>query len=312
MNEHMAESTSLSTGAHPWRAALLFAAPAVGLLLGLIYCWFGVANRSIVFLYDHDMGPRVLDTRPFSPVTRSRYWMAGFVATGFIMVLVIGVNWLLGRLSRRYAAPAWWRVGLLATPPLLGGILWITMTCNRPTLPLGLALLTALVTLVGLALALQPAAWAARYPLDLMLLALDGGCLALLMTTLPGLAYVSDGFSIERPQWVWMLLGLLAVSAIGLSLSTVARWMLRRRLSVRGPGLPVLLVAAACCAYLVLPLFHHLFGTDGYFYITDMDNFFSRVLWVQGLSWAMTAALGWGVLELRRARFSGGSGAGTE
>jgi hypothetical protein len=132
------------------------------------------------------------------------------------------------------------------------------------------------------------------------------------MTMLPGLAYVSDGFSMERPIWVWMLLGLLGVSAIGLYLITVARWMLRRRLSSQGPDLPMLLVAAACCAYLVLPLVHHLFGTDGYFYITDMENFFSRVLWVQGLSWAVPAALGWLVIKLRRARFSSSSGARTE
>jgi hypothetical protein len=299
MSGYAGSARSERVRAHSWSAALLFAAPGAGLILGLVFYWFAVANRSVVFLYDHDMGPRVPDTSPFSPVTSSRYWMTGFVAGGMVMALTIAVNWLLGRLSRRYEAPAWWRVWLLAAPVLLVGIPAITMRCNAPTLPLGLALFTTLVALGGLALALQPASWAARRPLELALLALDGGCLALWMTTLPGLAYLPYWLTAQRWVWVWIGLASLGVGVVGLALNTGARLMLRHRLPARAPGLRALLVAAACCAYLGLPLVHYLFVTDGYFYITDMDNFFSRVWWVQALAWALPTALAWGVVAVR-------------
>jgi len=50
----------------PWLRALSFAAPITGLVLGLMVKWFALNNRYVTFLYHHDMGPRVPDTRPAS------------------------------------------------------------------------------------------------------------------------------------------------------------------------------------------------------------------------------------------------------
>ena len=44
------------------------------------YYWFAVANRYVIFLHAH------LDATPFDDVTRSRYWIAGLVASGIVMV----------------------------------------------------------------------------------------------------------------------------------------------------------------------------------------------------------------------------------
>ena len=99
------------TNPRPWRSALYHAVPIVALVAGLLYYWFAVANRHIVFLYYHDMGPVVPDTSPFSSATGSRYWMAGLVASGAVMMLHIVLNWLLGRLLGSYACPPWWRDG---------------------------------------------------------------------------------------------------------------------------------------------------------------------------------------------------------
>ena len=68
------------------------------LVLACFYYWFGIADRYIIFLYYHEMGPMVPDTSPFSAVTSSRYWMAGLVAGGIILVVNTAVIALFGRL----------------------------------------------------------------------------------------------------------------------------------------------------------------------------------------------------------------------
>jgi hypothetical protein len=44
-------------GSRPWLIALLYALGIDALVIGLFYFWFGVADRHLVFLYDHEMGP---------------------------------------------------------------------------------------------------------------------------------------------------------------------------------------------------------------------------------------------------------------
>ena len=72
--------TGLAGCPREWGTALLCAVPVSLLVLSLFYYWFAVADRFFIFLYYHDMGSVVPDTSPFSPVTSSRYWMAGLVA----------------------------------------------------------------------------------------------------------------------------------------------------------------------------------------------------------------------------------------
>ena len=88
-----------------WRVAAIHAIGASALVAGLYTYWFAVADRYIVFLYYHDMGPRAPDTSPFSAVTSSRYWMAGLVAGGAMMGVYVTANWLAGRLAASYAPP---------------------------------------------------------------------------------------------------------------------------------------------------------------------------------------------------------------
>lgn len=87
-----------------WWLALAHALPTTAGMLALLYYWFAIADRTIVFLYDHDIGPS-LDASPFSALTASRYWMAGLVAGAAVMALYILVNGLLGQLFMRYQTP---------------------------------------------------------------------------------------------------------------------------------------------------------------------------------------------------------------
>lgn len=169
------ETREVGNAARPAWLDTIAAAPIVLFVLGMyVYC-FGIANRYLVFLYDH------LGLSPFDVETRSRYWMAGFVTTGYVMVGYVSANWTLARLAAwrgwSYHPPSWHRVWRFCSAPLILGIPTITMTMSWPTLPPLDAVLSALAALLGLALALWPGELAARRPVDLLWLALDGATL---------------------------------------------------------------------------------------------------------------------------------------
>ena len=265
------------------------------LVLILFTYWFAVADRYRVFLYDHDMGPLYADTSAFSGVTSSRYWMAGLVAAGFVLVLYTAAAWFFGRSSARYRSPAGWLVWMLCVPALLMGIPAITMSANQPTLPLALALQTALVALVGLAFALAPGPLAAREPGELAWLVLDGGAMALIMSSAIGLEEMSRWLEDGAGWRVAMLLAIMLIGVAGLVCVTALRvW---RRTPV--PRARTLFIAGCTVAYLLLPLLHHTIGTNGYFYITDSDNFFAGNVVIQFLIWAGAGAMALAITTVR-------------
>ena len=287
-----------------WRGVLLHALPVVGVMLLWLTYWFAIANRYIVFLYNHDMGPLVPDTSPFSRVTSTRYWMAALVASGGVMVLYAGTNWLIakrarcaiGRVSPDYRPPAWWRVWLMATPLLLIGIPAITMTVNAPTLPPWNAAQVTLATLVGVGLALMPGKLAAERPGELMWLFADGIGMALIMLNLIHIEKVRVWLERGATAWLWMIVVALVAGLLCLLTMTVLGWWRRRPT----PSAMTLFIAALCIAYLLLPLTHHLLGTDGYFYISNSDNFFAQSVITQLLAWLITAGIALLLTKLRR------------
>jgi len=268
-------------GSRPWLTALLYAIGIDSLVIGLFYYWFGSADRHLVFLYDHEMGPFVPDTSPFSPVTSSRYWMAGLVAVGAVMVLYLLTNWILGRLSSGYGAPVWWRVWLLASPLLALSIPLITMTLNQPVMTPGIAAQTTIVMIAALALALSSGRLAVERPVDLIWLAFDGLGLMMVLVTLPGLQFLGRWLENGRFEYI---VGMTAGCCSGLAwlifMSVLRVW---RRRSI--PSSMELLLAGFAVSYLFLPLIHHLVFTDGYRYITDSENFFARNMLLQMAIW---------------------------
>jgi hypothetical protein len=279
-----------------WGLAGAFAAPISLFVLAVFFYWFAIADRYRIFLYYHDMGRFVPDTSPFSAVTSSRYWMAGLVVSGAVMLFYVAANGVLGRVSARYRSPAGWRVWLLCALLLALGIPLLTMTVNRPLLPLFNAAQVTFATLIGLALVLFPGAMAAAKPRDLAWLALDGVALMFVLTGLVGLQYVGRWLDAGAIWRVWMMMVVVAGGILGLLITTgLCVW---RRFSI--PSSAEVFAAGLCVAYLLMPLLHHLFFTDGYHYITDSDNFFARSFGLKILAWSMGAALAFGVTSLRR------------
>jgi hypothetical protein len=279
-----------------WRRAMASVGPICLLILGLFVYWFAIANRFFVFLYYHDMGPVVPDTTPFSPVTSSRYWMAGLVACGFVLVAYIVANWLLGRTRTGYRPATWWRVWLLCALPLLLAIPILTMTSNAPTLPLANAVQVVVATLTGLAFALVPGQMAAEHPGELAWLAADGWGLMLLLLPLAGLEHLPRWLAGGGTLWI---VAIAATTLLGLVwlfvLSVLRTW---RPTPV--PGGASMFIAGVTVAYLIMPAAHHLFGTDGYFYITNSNNFFTDTVVLQLGIWLLVAIVAVATAQLRR------------
>ena len=288
-----------------WLQALLHALPLMVLVFSLFYYWFAIVNRHVVFLYYHDMGSFVPSTSPFSRITASRYWMSGLVAGGFVMVLYVCANWLLGRLMKDYRAPVWWRVWIMAAPALFVTISLVTITVNEPTLPLAHALPTALAAVLAMALAIMPGKMAVERPWRLLLLLVDGSAMG---------AVISALSMIERVRWmlgrgtIWPMLlvgGILGGAMMLLVMMTALRvW---RRTS--NPTTWELFAAGLCVAYLFMPLLHHVGFTDGYYYVSDADNFFAKRWAFQIAAWLLAAMVAVGVTRLRGYLIMRGEGA---
>jgi hypothetical protein len=278
-----------------WRTAALHAAPISLSILALFYYWFAVGDRYAVFLYEH------LGATPFDEVTSSRYWMSGLVACGIVMVVYVGVNWLLGRISARrqrdYGPPAWQRVWGLCALPLTVGIPVITMSFNWPTLPLANSVACVAATLIGLALALSSGSWAAQRPVDLAWLALDALGLMPVLLLLRAVELPARGLSVPVPLLWLIAIGGPASGVVWLGVMTGLRaW--RRRSS---PDATTLFVAGVCQSYLLMPLVHHLFSTPpGYRYISTASNFFAFNPGLQLLVFLVAAALAIGATRLRQ------------
>jgi hypothetical protein len=270
--------------------------PVVSLVLGLMTYWFAVADRYIIFLYFHDMGPLYSDTSPFSAVTSSRYWMTGLVATGTVMVFYTAINWEVGRWRPAYQPPAWWLVWLWCALPLLAGIPLIVMTVNQPTLPILNALQVTLATLVSLVLALVPGGVAARRPGYLLGLIFDGAALMLVLYFSSKLELVFPWLAAGYTMRVWLIIGGIAIGGAGLLLVTAVRHWLRTRI----PDVPTLLMAALA-VLLLMPLAHHLFvgGIEHHFYISDSANFFADTFQFEAMALFLTAVVAWLVTRLR-------------
>ena len=279
-----------------WRPAVLHALPVSGLILSLFTRWFAVADRYIVFLYNHDMGPLYPDTAPFSRVTSSRYWMAGLVASGAVLLLYTAAIFLLGRLIATYHPPAWRRVWGVCALILLIGVPAITMTVNEPTLPAGNAAQVTLITLVGVGLALTPGELVAGRPGELLWLTADGFGLALVLGNLIHVEKLDRWLARGGTVWVRMMFVSLAAGVLWLLFLTgLGAW---RRRPVPRAG--ALLLAGLSIAYLFWPLLHHVAGTDGYYYISDSDNFFAQSAAVQFGTWLVSAGLVLGLTWLRQ------------
>ncbi len=240
-------------------------------IIGLFYYWFALADRYVIFLYNH------LGATPFDERTISRYWMSGFVASGAIFIFYPVVNWYCSRFVRifhyDYNPPVWWHLWFFCVVPISAAVLYITMSFNNPKLPFSIAIICTLTTLFGLALALFTSSLAIQRPLDFgWLFAIAMGLIPIFLllrvielphtglTTAPIAYSVAIGGTLAGIIW--------SITIIGLQ---------TRFYPIKYKGLVIKLYAIGLClSYLLLPLFHYIFLTPPKIhYITASANFFA-------------------------------------
>jgi hypothetical protein len=319
-----------------WLGAAVHGVAVSAIVLGLFYRWFAVADRYAIFLYEH------LGATSFDRVTRSRYWMAGLVAAGMVMVGYVVVNWAIGRATRltrtriasrgflhsrasaengdparaglgpmglrngAYDAPAWWRVWVVSAPVLMVGIPLITMTVNEPTLGPGDAAACVAAAAVGLAFALMPGAAAAERPAELLWIALYG------MGLMPALLLIR---ALELPGQGLVSPLVAGGAAMGGTLAGWAWLVLVAAVEARwgrsSPTARTIFASGICVSYLFMPVVHHLLATPpGYRYISTSSNFFADHVGLQLLALLVGALLAAGAARMRGwgliLRFAGG------
>lgn len=269
-------------------------------ILGLFLYWFAVADRYAIFLYGHTARGIPL-TQPFDAITRSRYWMAGLVASAIAMAGYVGVLWTVGRMAvfrgSSFRPPCWWRVWFVCAPFLLVGIPAITMTVNQPTLPLSLSLACVASTLTGLAVAVLVGEWVVERPLDLAWLVADGAGLIAILLLVKVVELPARGLSVSVGTALGFALAGVLCSMAWLAAMTIIR--IRRRRSI--PGWAALLVAGLALSYMVLPLVHYVIAAPpGHRYITTATNFFAFNAVLQVFVLTIAAAVAYSVTRVRR------------
>lgn len=279
-----------------WAQATLYALLISLFVLARFYYWFSIADRYAIFLYNH------LGATPFDQVTRSRYWMAGLVAAGEVMILGILLNWAIGRIMmrhcREYHPPQWQHIWALCAPVLAIGILIITMTTNSPTLLFPDALASAAATLVGLALALMLGSLTAQKSYDLIWLAFDGVGLMPVLLLLRVVELPSRGISLPFSPYVTypVAAGTVAIGGIWLIVMTGLRiWQHKQT-----PSAGALLATGLAHSYLLMPVAHHWLATPpDWRYISTSSNFFALNPVVQVVVFLTAATMALGATHIR-------------
>jgi len=277
-----------------WKLALWHAIPVVLLIVVLFYHWFSVANRFLIFLYGH------LGATYFDEPTASRYWMAGLVSSGALLVSYTAIHAVSGVWARRrgktVSTPAWWRVWMLCAGPLAVSIYYIARYGDIPYLPPLLALACVGSTLIGVALALIPARLAAQAPDEFVWRAVAGLGVTPALLLLRAIELPTAGLLAPAVAYPLAVSSTLA----GVLASGAVVWLHVRRHKVRWPWHNIL-IAAFCWSYLLLPLMHHVFFTPVHYrYITAKSSFFALTWGMQGLCWIVAGLLSTGVTRLQQ------------
>lgn len=272
--------------------AALHALCIVAFTLAVFFYWFVLADRGRVFLYGH------LDAAPFDAVTRSRYWMAGLVAAGYLLPPYVALA-LWARKSERVLLPAAGPTLAYLTVPLAVGILVTADALGEPPLPLYLCAALVAAALAGVYLVLWYAEKVAMWGWHALSLAANAAGLAPLLLLFRAVELPGKGLSVSVSLAWAVAIGSVLFGLLWLGGAT---WLRRRR--GQSPYAPRDLLAAAFLGcYVALPAIHHLIATPpGYKYITTAENFFAGSLALQGTTWLLALAVIYGTCRLAAPR----------
>jgi hypothetical protein len=239
--------------------------------LGVYVYLFGYADRKIVFLYEH------LGLTPFDSMTIGRYWMAGFVLSGFLTIL-----YLIYKLTARYLIKSkdisWIEIVKYSCIPLIIGVIIIITNLGAPRLTFIIAVSSALALIIGIMIGFSVADdLIAEVKSTLIYLIFGLGLVPLLLLfrvlELPGKGIVALNVAI--------LVSVLTI-VFGFSWLLISHRIFRQNTT----GSVNIIKGTLLIGYLGLPVLHYIAATPkGIPYITSADNFFAESMILRLTNW---------------------------
>ncbi len=237
--------------------------------LGVYLYLFDYADRRIVFLYEH------IGLKPFDRMTTGRYWMTGFVLSGFLTFLYL-IAQLISRFIIKMEKIYWVTIIKLSWIPLILGIVIITMTLGEPKMTLSIAISSATALMIGFSVA------------DDLIMNFKS-TITYLITGLGLVPFLVLFRALELPGKGILTLN-ISILVVVISIVCGFLWLLiANRLFIKHKA-PLIKVIKGILAisYLGLPVFHYLIATPkGIPYITSSDNFFADNIVLRITNWIL-------------------------
>ena len=241
--------------------------------LEVYYYLFGCADRKIVFLYGH------LGLTPFDRMTTGRYWMAGFLLSGFLTILYLTVRLIL-RLIKQSGNISWKPIVLFSVIPLIIGIVIIVTTVGEPKLTFTIAISSALALIIGITIGFNV--------VDDLIKAYRSTFIYLLFGL--GLVPFLVLFRVLELPEKGILTMQTSVSVIVLTFIVGFFWLLIAYRIFKRHRPPVINVikGTLIIGYLGLPVMHFLIATPkGIPYITTSGNTFADNMMIRLTNWIL-------------------------
>ncbi len=268
----------------------------VSLILSLFHRWFVIQDRLKIFLYWH------YGHGPFDRMTTGRYWMAGLVANGFILIFSTSFN-LAGfyftlvkkRQFRSFNPISVWTLSAL---PLAVGIYQIVAKNGQPPLSPFLAFACIFTSLAGLGLAFATGNLAQKGLAYLSMNYLAGAGLIPLLFFPIALELPQKGIMTVPTSYFLMLIACLLGISWQVIISKINNRLKKPLLEIKS-----LILAGLGTSYLLLPLMHYLLFTPrNNHYLTASSNFFADNLFLQILIFIFSITLTIGINKFEKGK----------
>lgn len=256
----------------PEKGAIVVSIIITLISLGVYLYLFGYADRKVIFLYEH------LGLTPFSTMTIGRYWMAGFVLSGFLTIVYLLVR-VIAKFILRSEEICWKSVVKFSFIPLIAGIVIIVTNFGEPRLTFLIAGSSAMALIIGLAIGLSVTD-------DLIK---DFKSTIIYLTAGLGLVPFLILFRVLELPGKGILERNVSVVVAGFSMIGGFLWLLLiDRLVDQKPEWINVIKGTLATGYVGLPLLHYLVATpEGIPYITSSDNFFANNMVLRIATWLL-------------------------
>jgi hypothetical protein len=264
------------------RLEIISAIILIVITLGVFVHIFAFANREVIFLYNH------LGFMPFDRITVGRYWMLGFIVSGFWAMFYFVLKLTLFLINNSRAENLhYWNIIKIASIPLIFGIAIITMTLGEPILPFSIAISIPAVLIIGLLIGfstIDDLFKKFKYTISYLFTGLG---LVPFLTLFRAIELPAKGIiSIETAIWVLII-----------SFFAGVLWLLVFLRIFRGIRIYFLetVKGTLLFLYLGLPLIHFIWATPkGVPYITAADNFMAENYALRVVAWILLVLIVYG------------------